>query len=70
MPMVVFQQAKDMKLDEGLFFVTLITIYLVYKVFFYEYYSKKCSLTNEKIKCSIDFFDGDNKKLFIFLFLV
>jgi hypothetical protein len=33
MPMVIFQQAKDMKLDEGLFFVSLIVFYLVIKVF-------------------------------------
>jgi len=31
MPMVVFQQAKDMKLDAGLFFVSVITLYLFYK---------------------------------------
>jgi hypothetical protein len=27
MPMVIFQQAKDMKLDPGLFFVSVIGIY-------------------------------------------
>ena len=32
MPMVIFQQAKDMKLDPGLFFISIITIYLTYKV--------------------------------------
>jgi len=32
MPMFIFQQAKDMKLDPGLFFVSVIAIYLVYKV--------------------------------------
>lgn len=32
MPMLIFQQAKDMKLDPGLFFVSVIAIYLVYKV--------------------------------------
>ena len=31
LPMVVFQQAKDMKLDIGLFFVSIISIYLLYK---------------------------------------
>ena len=31
MPMVVFQQAKDMKLDEGLFFISVIVFYLVVK---------------------------------------
>jgi len=33
MPMVVFQQAKDMKLDEWLFFVSVIVLYLVFKNF-------------------------------------
>lgn len=27
MPMVIFQQAKDMKLDPGLFFISVIGIY-------------------------------------------
>ncbi|EKE27330.1 MAG: hypothetical protein ACD_3C00223G0007 [uncultured bacterium (gcode 4)] len=33
MPMVIFQQAKDMKLDPGLFFVSVIWIYLIYDLF-------------------------------------
>jgi len=33
MPMVVFQQAKDMKLDAGLFFVSIISVYLMYKYY-------------------------------------
>jgi hypothetical protein len=33
MPMVVFQQAKDMKLDTGLFFVSVIVIYLFYYLY-------------------------------------
>jgi hypothetical protein len=33
MPMVVFQQAKDMKLDPGLFFVSIIAIYLLFKYY-------------------------------------
>ena len=28
-----FQQAKDMKLDQGLFFISVIVIYIVFKVF-------------------------------------
>lgn len=32
MPMVIFEQAKDMKLDPGLFFVSVIWIYLTYKL--------------------------------------
>jgi len=35
MPMVVFQQAKDMKLDPWLFFISIIVVYLVFK-----YYNK------------------------------
>ncbi|MBP8017041.1 hypothetical protein KAZ01_03445, partial [Candidatus Gracilibacteria bacterium] len=30
MPMVIFQQAKDMKLDPGLFFISIIGLYLTY----------------------------------------
>ncbi len=33
MPMVIFQQAKDMKLDPGLFFVSVIGIYWIYALF-------------------------------------
>ncbi|MDD2908120.1 MAG: hypothetical protein PHZ26_00010, partial [Candidatus Gracilibacteria bacterium] len=33
MPMVIFEQAKDMKVDPGLFFVSVIGIYLIYKLF-------------------------------------
>jgi len=33
MPMVIFQQAKDMKLDEWLFFISVIVVYLVFKIF-------------------------------------
>ena len=32
MPMVIFQQAKDMKLDTGLFFISIIAVYIVYKL--------------------------------------
>ena len=39
MPMIVFQQAKDMKLDIWLFFISIIPIYLVYK-----YYNSKNKL--------------------------
>ena len=36
LPMVVFQQAKDMKLDPGLFFVSIISLYLLYKYYLKE----------------------------------
>ena len=32
MPMIVFQQAKDMKLDPWLFFISIIAFYVLYKV--------------------------------------
>ncbi len=32
MPMVVFQQAKDMKLDEGLFFISITSLYIIIKI--------------------------------------
>ena len=30
MPMIVFQQAKDMKLDPGLFFISIIALYMLF----------------------------------------
>lgn len=33
MPMIIFQQAKDMKLDPGLFFISIIVLYLLFKTF-------------------------------------
>jgi len=33
MPMVIFEQAKDMKLDPGLFFVSIIVLYILFKTF-------------------------------------
>lgn len=33
MPMIIFQQAKDMKLDPGLFFVSLIALYMFYYLY-------------------------------------
>ncbi len=49
MPMIIFQQAKDMKLDSGLFFLSLIALYVTYKVFFTHLYVKKQSIL-EKAK--------------------
>jgi len=45
MPMVVFQQAKDMKLDTGLFFISVIVIYL----FYYLYHKPKVESKNVKL---------------------
>lgn len=35
MPMIVFQQAKGMKLDAGLFFISIISVYLLFKYLLY-----------------------------------
>ncbi len=51
MPMIVFQQAKDMKLDSWLFFVSIIAVYLLFK-----YYIK---LDNESYLEKIKSFLGD-----------
>jgi len=40
MPMIVFQQAKDMKLDPGLFFISIIALYMLFD-FYIQYRSKK-----------------------------
>ncbi len=45
MPMVVFQQAKDMKLDAWLFFLSVITLYLLFK-----YYLNKQKYENLEMK--------------------
>lgn len=41
LPMIIFQQAKDMKLDPALFSFSLIVLYLFYKVFFDYFYNIK-----------------------------
>jgi len=69
MPMIIFQQAKDMKLDSGLFFFSLIVLYLVYKVFFLDYFSKKVKIV-DKIKDSLWFFNWEKKNLLIFIFII
>jgi len=33
MPMIVFQQAKDMKLDPGLFFISIIALYMLFEFY-------------------------------------
>ncbi len=38
MPMIIFQQAKDMKLDAGLFFMSIIALYMLFE--FYNNYKK------------------------------
>ncbi len=69
MPMIIFQQAKDMKLDVGLFFFSLIVLYLTYKVFFLDYFSKKVNII-DKIKGSLWFFEWEKNKLLIFIFVI
>jgi len=58
MPMIVFQQAKDMKLDAGLFFISIVALYMLFE--FYNNYKEN------KIEKK-DFLD---KKSILKLFLV
>lgn len=47
MPMIVFQQAKDMKLDPGLFFITIISVYILFYVFWkYLWYQRELKSKN------------------------
>lgn len=46
MPMVIFQQAKDMKLDPGLFFVSAIGIYGI--LYLFQRYRDNLEMTNEQ----------------------
>ncbi len=56
MPMVVFQQAKDMKLDPGLLFVTVISMYMIFYVFLkYIGYKNEEEIFNEKWKIKESF---------------
>ena len=48
MPMVIFQQAKDMKLDPGLFFVSVIGIYGM--IYLFLRYKENLEATNEQSK--------------------
>lgn len=48
MPMVVFQQAKDMKLDPGLLFMTAIAMYMIFYVFLkYIGHSEEINIDNK-----------------------
>lgn len=49
MPMVIFQLAKDMKLDPGLFFISAITIYMTFYIFM-KYIGYKKETTGESFK--------------------
>gem|GEM_PF-6902770 len=49
MPMVIFQLAKDMKLDPGLFFISAITIYMTFYIFM-KYIGYKKETTGENFK--------------------
>ena len=65
MPMVVFQQAKDMKLDEWLFFISIIALYMLFE-FYNNYTSPLASFFKD---------EGNNekklsKKAILKLFLV
>ncbi len=52
MPMVIFQQAKDMKLDPGLFFVSVIGIYGM--IYLFLRYKENLEATNEQDKKALN----------------
>ena len=55
MPMVVFQQAKDMKLDPGLLFVTVIVIYMTFYIFLkYIGYTREIKTENFELSEDIN----------------
>ncbi|MFK7780632.1 MAG: hypothetical protein QM490_05890, partial [Candidatus Gracilibacteria bacterium] len=65
MPMMVFQQAKDMKLDAGLFFISVIVLYLIFKYYLKnskENISKENSIIS-KIK-NVASFSGEGEKIY------
>jgi len=33
MPMIIFEQAKDMKVDPGLYFISISALYITFKLF-------------------------------------
>ena len=55
MPMIIFQQAKDMKLDPGLFFVSIAVLYLLYDFYLQKDKDSKEKNNNTK-KYNIKFF--------------
>ncbi len=85
MPMVIFQQAKDMKLDIWLFAISSITVFATIYIFL-KYIWYKCDVDNENIekksifkkiidytkKCKIIWNNHlfDNKKYLIYLFVI
>ena len=71
LPMIVFQQAKDMKLDSGLFFVSIIVVYLLYKVYILFWDTQKNDWECiESKKEEVKITTPNNNGLFISLFLV
>ncbi|MDD4151803.1 MAG: hypothetical protein PHR68_04275 [Candidatus Gracilibacteria bacterium] len=53
MPMVIFQQAKDMKLDTGLLFMSVIAMYMIYYIFLkYIGHTEEISIKNKNGKIS------------------
>lgn len=61
MPMVIFQQAKDMKLDSWLFFVSVICVYMMLYIFIkYIWYTREFKSDNFELKENIQ---SNNKTL-------
>jgi len=67
MPMVVFQQAKDMKLDTWLFFVSIIALYILFKYTFL--YLKDKSIFTKVTDKILNHSDFDKWNLVIFLII-
>lgn len=69
MPMVIFQQAKDMKLDPGLFFVSAIGIYgIIYLYLRYKDSLGEQNTTDKKVESvSLAFFSHHKNLSYIFI---
>lgn len=64
MPMVIFEQAKDMKLDPGLFFVSVIWIYWIFYLFLkYLWYESELVEESENIE-----YEEEGKWIFSLVF--
>lgn len=61
MPMVIFQQAKDMKLDPGLFFISVIGIYGI--IYLFLQYRENLEEINIQSKGTLEIFLSDEKDI-------
>lgn len=63
MPMVIFQQAKDMKLDPGLFFISSLVIYAVIYLFLKYIWYQKELISNKKDKKEKNTIESKEEKI-------